>query len=93
MLFSQASRTSFDVLFIPFCVESFDVTVYPDVDAAAYKWPEATENTAEPYPLSIVNDAIEKYDNKELSIDYRAGYLYGVLLCVRIWLKINAKES
>ena len=75
-------------------MEYLNVTVYPDADAAAYKWPETTKNTntTEPYPLSIVTDAIETYNNEELSIDYRAGYLYGTVCVLREWLSSNAVE-
>lgn len=67
------------------------MTVYPDADAAAIKWQNI--NTAKPYPLSLVNDAVETYHNKELDINYRAGYLYGTLLCVRAWLKATTTEG
>lgn len=69
------------------------MTVYPDADAAAYKWPQTTENTVEPYPLSIVDDALKAYHNEELGIDYRAGYLYGTLLCVKAWLTATTTKE
>ena len=54
------------------------MTVYPDADAAAIKWPDQQR----PLPdstLDWIDDAYSVYANKQLSTAYVSGYLYGVL--------------
>jgi hypothetical protein len=59
-------------------LEFLSVTVYPDADAAAIRWPEQQR----PIPdstLDWINDAYSVFKANTHGPAYVSGYLYGVL--------------
>lgn len=69
------------------------IAVYPDIEAAAVKWPQPEiDGAIVDYILSLTKDAEAVFKRQDHSHAFKAGYLFGVIQNVNAVIQQQKKR-